>query len=180
MLRIPYSLNSKCKEAGIDAEVKIIQRWDGYRPDYKLLLGSFYAYLVEQNQSGLCKLPPLYNGIPLSTITVSWIERLLETPIEDYRKRARDLIIIPYLVVRRGMADENQISDIVMQWADRCAELRRLEPSRREFAYKVSSRVREVKRDKISQMKLATLRVKNPQLYGKLTITTKTPPKFRR
>ena len=46
MLRVPGSLNSKCKAVGIDGEVKIIQRWDGHRPDYRLLLGSFYAYLV--------------------------------------------------------------------------------------------------------------------------------------
>lgn len=36
----------KCKEAGMnDAEVTIIQRWEGYRPDYRLLLGHFYADL---------------------------------------------------------------------------------------------------------------------------------------
>jgi len=32
MLRVPGSLNSRCKEVGIPAEVKIIQRWDGYIP----------------------------------------------------------------------------------------------------------------------------------------------------
>jgi hypothetical protein len=46
MLRVPHSLNSKCKEAGMnDAEVTIIQRWEGYRPDYRVLLGHFYADL---------------------------------------------------------------------------------------------------------------------------------------
>jgi hypothetical protein len=48
MIRVPGSLNSKCKDAGIDAEVKILQRWDGRRPDYRLLLGSFYASLVDK------------------------------------------------------------------------------------------------------------------------------------
>jgi hypothetical protein len=48
MLRVPHSLNSKCKEAGMnDAEVTIIQRWEGYRPDYRLLLGHFYADLQQ-------------------------------------------------------------------------------------------------------------------------------------
>jgi len=181
MLRIPYSLNSKCKTAGIDAEVKIIQRWDGHRPDYRLLLGSFYADVVgrQQNQNDLCMHESFDHIMPSSTTTpiIYWIEKLLQTPIEDYRKRARDLIIVPYLVLRRGMTDETQISDIVMQWADRCAELRRLEPSRRDFIYKVRSRIREVKNDKISQMKLATLKVKNPELYDKLTMTTN-PPKI--
>jgi hypothetical protein len=30
-----------------DAEVTIIQRWEGYRPDYRLLLGHFYADLQQ-------------------------------------------------------------------------------------------------------------------------------------
>jgi hypothetical protein len=48
MLRIPGSQNSKCIVAGTNSEIKIIQRWDGYRPKINLLLGSFYAYLVNQ------------------------------------------------------------------------------------------------------------------------------------
>src|SRR5215218_3199106 len=45
LLRIPGSLNSKCKA---DPEVKIVQEWDGFRPDVKLMLGSFYSYLVAE------------------------------------------------------------------------------------------------------------------------------------
>lgn len=170
LIRIPGSLNSKCKAAGIDAEVKIIQRWDGHRPDYRLLLGSFYADLVGQQ-------PPIpqVSGKNLSLPNwlgkgIPWIEKLLQTPIEDNRKRARDLIIIPYLVVRRGLTDETQISNIVMQWADRCSELRRLDPSRREFAHRVRSRTREVMHDRISQMKWSTLQEKNPALCETLEL----------
>jgi hypothetical protein len=36
--RIPGSLNSKCISKGEDAEVKIIQRWDGVRPSIQPLL----------------------------------------------------------------------------------------------------------------------------------------------
>lgn len=43
MLHVPGSLNSKCIAEGKDPEVKIIQKWNGYRPDFKLLLGSFYG-----------------------------------------------------------------------------------------------------------------------------------------
>ena len=48
MLRVPGSLNSKCKAIGIDAQVKIIQKWDGYRPYYKQLIESFHADLIEK------------------------------------------------------------------------------------------------------------------------------------
>jgi hypothetical protein len=30
--------------------------------------------------------------------TISWIEKLLETPIDDYRKNAVNLILAPYLI----------------------------------------------------------------------------------
>ncbi|HKG71450.1 MAG TPA: hypothetical protein VKA87_06095 [Nitrososphaeraceae archaeon] len=51
-----------------------------------------------------------------------WIEKLLQTLIEDYRKRSRDLILVPYLVFRRGMRDESQITQIVMRWPDKNAQ----------------------------------------------------------
>lgn len=178
MLRVPGTLNSKCKEAGIDAEVKILQKWDGHRPDYKLILGSFYADLIGKNQQLYREYKQQqqknqYNmrsfGIPKDLpTTIYWIERLLQTPIEEYRKRARDLILVPYLVLRRGVTDPAQVSDIVMSWADKCGELRRLEPSRGEFKHKIRTRVYDVIHDRIPQMRLATLKERNPELYEKL------------
>jgi hypothetical protein len=52
-----------------------------------------------------------------------------------------------------------------MAWADKCAELRRLEPSRREFADRVRSRTYEVIQDRVPPMKHDTLKDKNPELY---------------
>nr|MDQ3852746.1 hypothetical protein [Thermoproteota archaeon] len=153
-LKIPYTLNSKCKAAGIDPEVKIIQKWNGHRPSYKLLLGSFYADLIAKNQQLyreyqrqkkkqviILQHPRSDQQDSYSCHPIAWIEKLFQTYIDDYRKRARDLILVPYLVVRRGITDEEQIENIVMEWADSCAELRRLEPSRYEFVAKVRSRI---------------------------------------
>jgi hypothetical protein len=178
MLRVPGSLNSKCKAADIDSEVKIIQKWDGHRPDYRLLIGSFYADLVGQRQIFFRSVRNKRRrsfGIQKDhrdTVIISWIEKLLQTPIEDYRKHARDLIIIPYLVVSRGLADKDQISDVVMHWADKCGELRRLDPSRREFADRVRSRTYEVMHGdrRVPPMKLDTLKDKNPELYQNLKL----------
>jgi hypothetical protein len=66
MLRVPGSLNSRCKEAGIDAEVKILQEWDGYRPDYTLLLGSFYADLVGGQQCRVSRIQETLRSNELS------------------------------------------------------------------------------------------------------------------
>jgi hypothetical protein len=170
MLRIPGSINSKCKAEGIDPEVKIIQKWDGHRPDYRLLIGSFYADLVGKEhikKKGLAR-PTRALATPPSYQRVDWIERLLQTPIDDYRKHARDLILVPYLVLNRGITDPDQVCNIIMEWADKCAELRRLDPSRREYANRVWSRTYEVKQSRIPPMRFDTLKEKNPWLYEKL------------
>lgn len=44
LLRVPGSINSKT-----NAEVKILQKWNGVRPDIKYLYGDFLAYLVDKN-----------------------------------------------------------------------------------------------------------------------------------
>jgi hypothetical protein len=91
-----------------------------------------------------------------------------ETPISDYRKTARDLILIPYLIVDKGMTDRDKIYDIVIQWADRCDQLRRLEPSRHDFLTRVRGRIEEVMRDKVPPMRPDTLRENSLQLYQTL------------
>lgn len=109
MIRIPGSFNSKCILEGKDPEVRIIQRWDGQlRPKINLLLGSFHAYLVDQRIKELQRQKELKvkyqirmkkNDNNTSSITaIPWIELLLETPIEDYRKNAISLILAPYLI----------------------------------------------------------------------------------
>jgi hypothetical protein len=170
MLRIPGSINSRCKAVeGLDPEVKIIQRWDEYRPDYRLLIGSFYADLVRKQHKGLARQSTTAAiAMPQTGQKVDWIEKLLQTPISDYRKHARDLILVPYLVLTRGITDPDQVCSIIMEWADKCAELRRLDPSRREFAAKTRSRIYHVLQERVPHMKLETLKEKNPDLYKQL------------
>jgi hypothetical protein len=45
MVRIPGSINSKN-----NLQVRIVQYWDNERPDIRLLLGSFYAWLLTEDQ----------------------------------------------------------------------------------------------------------------------------------
>jgi hypothetical protein len=175
MLRVPGSVNSKCKnEGGLDPEVRIIQKWDGHRPDYRLLIGSFYADLVGKKQQHPCQnsdkgskyLEPFGSN---RTTMIAWIEeKLLNTPIDDYRKRVRDLILVPYLVLRKGITDKDQVCDIVMEWADKCAELRRLDPSRREFERRIYSRIEDVSQERIPNMRLETMRERYPEMYEKI------------
>jgi hypothetical protein len=68
------------------------------------------------------------------------------------------------------MTDRNEVHDIVMQWADKCAELQRLDPSRREFSFRVRSRIEEVMRDRVPPMTLGTLKEKNRELCEALKV----------
>jgi hypothetical protein len=170
LLRIPGSHNSKCKAEGKDPEVKIMQEWDGFRPDVKLMLGSFHSYLVAKKLEEDQKREK-YSNHSLDTQNgqvTYWIEKLIDTPLDDFRQIARDLIIIPYLIVRKGMTDVNEIEAIVMRWADKCNELEPLRPSYREFERDMRYRIRVVMRDMIPPKSFDTLQEENPALAQKL------------
>jgi hypothetical protein len=176
-LRIPGYRNARCIEEGIDPEVKIIQEWDGHRPDFRLLLGSFYADLVAKREQErkererYLRLHPQTFENGHTTTTIGWIETLLRTSLDDHRRYCADLIIITYLIVRRGMTDEDQIMSIVMQWADRCDELDSLRPKYRVFERRVRRRIRSVlyKESKIPPVSWSRLLEENPELAKKLS-----------
>jgi hypothetical protein len=171
LLRIPGSHNVKCKEEKIDSEVKILQEWDGFRPDYRLMFGSFYSYLVSEKLKDDQR-NEKYSNKPFDTQNgqvIWWIEKLLDTPLDDFRQIVRDLIIIPYLIVRRGITDINEIESIVMRWADKCNELEPLNPTYREFERDVRYRIRVVMRDMIPPMSFDKMREENLMLAKKLS-----------
>jgi hypothetical protein len=106
LLRIPGSYNSKYIEQNKEiAKVKVIQGWDGFRPKINPLLYHFYIHLADR------KLKEFNNMRKIQTSqfrgnTIPWIEKLLETPIDDYRKNAVSLVLAPYLVNIRKLSYE--------------------------------------------------------------------------
>lgn len=129
MLRIPGSVNSKNGQT-----VRIIQEWNGCRPSIKLLLEDFYVYLSDQRIKELEEKRSLKfstkfdrarpRSVPNSTI--HWIERLLQTPISDYRKLAVWRIFAPYLLNIRGLSNDEAHS-VISDWLEQCGKLRRLD-----------------------------------------------------
>jgi hypothetical protein len=168
MLRVPGSLNSRCKEAGIDAELKIIQRWDGHRSDYRLLIGSFYADLRGRTKKKEQQQQQFFTP-SVGSIIIPWIERVLsQTPIEDFRKTTIGLILSRYLINVKKL-NYNQAHAIIWEWLDKCQQLRRLEPSRSYFdRYVVRYQLKEAQRNKRWPMKLETLKEKYHELYKQL------------
>lgn len=175
MARIPGSKNTKYD--GDKAQVRVIQVWDGIRarPRDQFIRSEFLIWLAQAEIDNKNK---KYNKQPYKNNSnehnnVLWIEKLLQTPIDDYRKHAIDIIIIPYLVVIKRVADASKIYNITMQWLEKCAELKRLEPSRHVFAARKRSRIYQVmqadsKGEAIAPMKWERLKKENPWLFKKL------------
>ena len=170
MIRIPGSLNSKCSPD--KNEVKVYQKWDGYRPPISLLLGSFHAFLVDQKikEMKLKKRIERRYGITFGqSNSIHWIETLLQTPIEDYRKNAIALILAPYLINIRKISYDDAFS-IIREWLTKCNELRHLDSN---FDYKIKNSLYTAMRKQTLPMRLDTLENKNRELHRLLIEKTK-------
>jgi hypothetical protein len=78
LVRIPRTINSKCGQI-----VKVVQRWDGQRSAVQYLLRDFRRWLIdEQMKQRLIdnKRARIQKANPK---TISLIEKLLQTPIDD-------------------------------------------------------------------------------------------------
>lgn len=136
LLRIPGSHNSKLvlKNGSVIDEytkVRVMQEWDGHRPNISLLLGNFHAYLVDQRIKELEKHNQVkfrWSGTFRDNNTIKeipWIERLLQTPLSNDRKYCIWRILAPYLVNTRKLSDEDALS-IIMTWLENCNAVGRL------------------------------------------------------
>lgn len=122
MLRVSGTYNSKN-----NVVVEIIQKWDNNRPRITLLLGSFCSYLKDQK---LKEQRFLQNAAITTTSFVTenipWIDRLLLTPVSNGRKYCIWRILVPYLVNRKQLSEE-QSTKMIINWLNKCSQLARLD-----------------------------------------------------
>jgi hypothetical protein len=141
MLRIPGSLNfGAChrndKDEVIDippnAEVRIIQTWDGNRPSVNHLLPRCYMWLKAQvikdmqRRVEADRVNRKYrrrSGEKKSTF--QWIEKLLKKPIDSNRYYCTWRILVPYLINVRRLSRQ-EASDIIQGWLAKCNSVKRL------------------------------------------------------
>lgn len=161
LLRLPGSVNSKSR----GMEVKIIHRWNGLRPHIKLLIGTFYAYMISlklNKQKTLSVSNEVVRGSHHpSEISIRWIEILLKTPIDDYRKNVIALIIAPYLISIKKLRYEDAYFRI-KEWLAGCNSLRKLDPA---FEYKIKYSLNKASSTSQLPLKFETLKKKNKQLF---------------
>jgi hypothetical protein len=138
LLRIPGSLNSKCiPYKDQDAEVKIVQRWDGKRPSIQPLLPDFRRWLIHKRIDDIEELKEqdkkrgrfqiIASQNQSKAITkIKWIEKgILEHPLPDHRKYIIWRILSPYLLNVKKLPKEESYS-VIKDWLDKCNELERL------------------------------------------------------
>jgi len=93
-------------------------------------------------------------------------ERLLQLQIDDFRKNAADLILIPYLVLIRKVSD-SEVYNIVRNWLDKCKILKPLDPNYTDN--RIMHAIRQSRQKQILPMSLETIKQHDEKLYNLLT-----------
>jgi hypothetical protein len=142
MLRIPGSLNSKyiqfndrdeiIGDVPPEAEVKVIRRWDGNKPSIKPLLTQFYIWLqaeaikdIQRRRKTEQKFKKYRRRVG-ETKTIIWIEKLLDKPLDDFRKYCIWRVFAHYFINVKGLSRLDTY-DTVKSWLDKCNSACRLD-----------------------------------------------------
>jgi hypothetical protein len=162
LIRIPGTINSKYNQ-----EVRVLQRWDGVRPPIQYLLRDFRTWLVSEKINDKLEEKKSFRYRNLKNTnynwknTISWIEKLLQMPIEDHRKYALWRIVFPYLFNIRKMSD-SQVISIARMWLDKCAKLRPLDFNPN---YLIRQNIRNSNKNRYLPISFEKLRTENNELY---------------
>jgi hypothetical protein len=166
LLRIPGTINSKCNQ-----EVKIVQRWNGIKPPINYLLRDYRIWLVSEkinekvenkrslNYRNTCRNTGFYKN---NSTTISWIEKLLQTPLADHRKYAIWRVLIPYLYNIKNLSDDDVVN-ILQNWLSKCDVMRTLDFN---MQYLIKQNTRNSKRHRYLPISFNKLNSENQGLYN--------------
>jgi Primase X len=94
--------------------------------------------------------------------TIQWIEKLLQTPINDYRKFAIWRILAPYLINIRGSSTEDAYN-LTRDWLNRCNSLRQLDFNPN---YIIKYNINSAKKTGYLPIRLEKLKIENSYLHS--------------
>lgn len=168
LIRIPGTYNSKLLNRGLNEEissVKVIQKWDGTRIHIQYLLKEFRRWLVQEEYNQKIKNKKRENSKPLfkSSSASYWIEKLLQTPLEDHRKYCLLHILVPYLINVKGLSSE-EVLPVIASWLSGCNSVKPLDF---DCSKEIKNRIRYVKSYK--PLSFSKLQDDNNDLYRLLT-----------
>jgi hypothetical protein len=193
MFRVPGTINTKAKAAGRDPLVRVVEGMDyvieriaeerngmsfhsaemsASKPTTKFF-NDFYAYLVHEqinneianSSKRLRSLISSYSPPIGEHITeIWWIDKLLSVGVEDGRKDLLYWVLTPYLITIRKM-DYDKSESILEEWLEKCDNVRRLEPGRFYFRYRIRYCLQSAERNERLPIKLETFREYYPELF---------------
>jgi hypothetical protein len=164
LLRIPGSINSK-----YNTKVTIVQEWNGIRAHIsREFIEDFRTYLIQkkidqQKQRQKILVERSKNKVSTANYYI-WIENLLNTPIEDYRKLVIDLVLAPYLINVRNLSFEESYI-IIKNWLNKCNELQKLD-NYRNFEYRINYALKNAINKQIGPM--SKEKIKTDPAYSEL------------
>lgn len=173
LLRVPYTLNSKCIAENKDPEVKVIQNFDNSEPLSSIdnLLVEFMTFLADRKLKTSIEIDKrkiqkdVLKPNNISSPTAPYVEKLLGMSLIDYRKYVINLILAPYFVNIIKLSDKESFSKI-KEWALRCNSLGQLKPSVIYFDIIIKNAIKRAKITGIKPLKFKdTLQFKNRKLY---------------
>ncbi|MFY9795989.1 MAG: hypothetical protein WBF33_33765 [Candidatus Nitrosopolaris sp.] len=174
MIRIPGSYNSKYVQLDKDkgevvavtpqSEVKIVQRWDGYRPNIRWLLKDYWLYRIQErnnevlrrlhNEQKRLRFERKYPNRISDIHQHSWIESLYARPLDDFRKYCITFVFTPYFINVKRLPHSDAFN-LIKHWLDRCSsECRHLDFNARQRINEAFNRVgnyRPVSRGKLKE-----------------------------
>src|SRR5215212_2201941 len=158
MFRIPGTINTKAKALGrenpivriVEGHEQLIKRLmpvpppfdeqDVSKPTTKFL-NDFYAYLVQQqinNEIAKSDKRLVASRIrdTIGNNSIWWIEKLLQTGVDDGRKDLLFWVLAPYLITVRRL-DYDKAYSVLEGWLEGCDDVRQLEPDWTSFRYRI-------------------------------------------
>jgi hypothetical protein len=131
LIRFPNTHNSKNIKNGLfheESKVRLIQKWDGRRIPIQLLLKDFRRWITQEELDQKRKIRRLKskgsgNQFIKKYGKIEWIEKLLQTALDDYRKTCLWRILCPYLINIKKLS-AHEAATILQEWLKKCNDVR--------------------------------------------------------
>lgn len=180
MIRIPNSYNSKYLQKP-QSNVRIVQLSNDYKPNIRYLLEGLWEHLIQLRNDEIMQraerarfeINNPYDVTPSKFQCLlgwdwSWVERLLQKPLCDFRKYCITFVLVPYFLNIKRLSDLDTF-DKIMIWLDKCKSIHRLDfNAKSRIKYDIKSVRKLQSKRRFIKPSLTKLKAGNGPLYERL------------